>query len=140
MHEMSYVIKIVNQVQETAEAERKRRGGNVTSCAGKGKAACGNTACAGFEVRKVTVEVGEMTDILPEYLSRYYSEAVAGTSLEHSELEVRMIPVKVLCRGCGEIYHPDRKHHYSCPLCGCSAGEILSGRGLRMRDVTLEDV
>lgn len=140
MHEMSYVVKIVNRVLETAEIEQKRRIGKATSDAGEENAAPGNTAGAGFEVRKVAVEVGEMAGILPEYLTRYYSEVVAGTALEHSKLEVRTIPVKVRCGSCGEVYHPDRENHYSCPCCGCSAGEILSGRGLRLREVTLEDV
>ena len=84
MHEMSYVVRFVSLALDRA----KESGAS--------------------EVRSLTVSVGEMTDIVPEYLYRYYPEAVKGTIMEGSELKVEVVPVKIRCAGCGETYHPDR--------------------------------
>lgn len=142
MHEMSYVVKIVNQALEAVEKEQSGRAEEMKTGAGAA-AACAGEAKSGrriLKVQRVVVEVGEMTGILPAYLCKYYSEVIAGTLLEGSELDVQVIPVKIRCKSCGEVYHPDREHHYSCPGCGSSAGGILSGRGLRMREVVVKEV
>ena len=110
MHEMSYVVRFVNQALEAIKDE-------------KGKAG------------KVCVSVGEMTDVLPEYLHKYYPQAVKGTILEGSELEVEMVPVRVECAGCGSEYHPCRENKYLCPECGDGNGRVIA-----CRDVVLERV
>ena len=110
MHEMSYVVRFVNQAIDSLKDE-------------PGKPS------------KVCVSVGEMTDVLPEYLHKYYPQAVKGTILEESELEVEMVPVRVECAGCGSEYHPCRENKYLCPSCGDGNGRVISGR-----DVVLERV
>ena len=98
------------------------------------------------ELRLPTVELkelfvkstGETTDIVPEYLYRYYPEAVKGTIMEGSELRVRVVPVRIRCAGCGKDYHPDRSHSYACPDCGQCEGEILAGKGMSISEITME--
>jgi len=113
MHEMSYVIRFVNLALQKAEENR----------------ASG--------VRSLTVAVGEMTDIVPEYLYKYYPDAVKGTIMEGSELKVEMVPVKIKCGGCGEVYHPDKSNSYACPCCGSSKGRICQGRGMEVRELEI---
>lgn len=113
MHEMSYVVRFVSLALDRA----KESGAS--------------------EVRSLTVSVGEMTDIVPEYLYRYYPEAVKGTIMEGSELKVEVVPVKIRCAGCGETYHPDRSNAYSCPFCGGSEGEICQGRGMSLKELEI---
>lgn len=110
MHEMSYVVRFVNQAIDSLKDQ-------------EGKAS------------KVIVSVGEMTDVLPEYLYKYYPQAVKGTVLEESELEVEMVPVRVLCAGCEKEYHPCRENKYLCPHCGDGNGKVIAGR-----DVVLEQI
>jgi len=114
MHEMSYVLRFVNLAL--------RRAGE----------------CGAVRVHSLTVDVGEMTDIVPEYLHKYYPEAVRGTILEGAELRVKVVPVRIRCAGCGEEYHPDREHSYACPACGSSEGEILAGKGMTLSELTME--
>ncbi len=111
MHEMSYVVRFVNQAIEEANKERASR------------------------VARLFVSVGEMTDVLPEYLHKYYPSAVKGTILEGSSLEVETVPVRVVCAGCGKEYHPDREHKYLCPFCSDGNGKVIAGR-----DVMLEKI
>lgn len=114
MHEMSYVLRFVNL------ALRK---------AGENGAA---------RIHSVTVNVGEMTDIVPGYLQKYYPEAVKGTIMEGSVLRVKVVPVRIRCAGCGKEYHPDRDHSYACPACGRCEGEILAGKGMSISEIVME--
>ncbi len=111
MHEMSYVVKFVNDAIDAAVAGDAKK------------------------VVSITVSVGEMTGVLPEYLYKYYPDAVRGTILEGSELIVDTVPVKTVCLKCGESYHPVKDNGYTCPHCGDSAGRVIAGR-----DVVLERV
>ena len=111
MHEMSYVVRFVNQAIEEANKERAGR------------------------VSRLLVSVGEMTDVLPEYLYKYYPLAVKDTILEGSELSVEMVPVIVECAGCGKEYHPERENKYRCPYCSDANGKVIAGR-----DVVLESI
>ena len=114
MHEMSYIVRIVNRAIETAQEKGAVR------------------------VRRILVSVGEMTDVLPEYLHRYYVTAVKGTLLENSVLETEMEPVRVLCGECRQEYHPDRENGYACPLCKSSTGKVIFGRGVVIKQIELE--
>lgn len=113
MHEMSYVVRIVNEAIDRIEEQNSDN----------------------LQVRRLCVSVGEMTGVLPEYLKKYYPQAVDHTVLEGSELEVRMVPVRVLCDGCGAEYHPSKSNRYLCPECGSGAGRVIDGR-----DVILEQI
>ena len=114
MHEMSYVVRFVNRAIETAK-ERKA-----------------------VKVNRLVVSVGEMTDVLPEYLHRYYGAAVRGTMLEGSVLETRQVPVQAVCNACGLTYHPGRENGYACPDCKSPDGKVTAGRDVVLEQVELE--
>lgn len=114
MHEMSYVVRLVNSALDTAKEKKASR------------------------VNRLVVSVGEMTGVLPEYMHRYYDPAVRGTLLEGSQLEIREQPVEVLCKSCGAAYHPQRENGYACPECKSSEGEIIAGRSVTLEQVELE--
>ena len=114
MHEMSYVVRFVNRAIETAEEKKAKK------------------------VRRILVSVGEMTDVIPEYLHRYYPSAVKGTILEGSELETRREPVRVLCASCEKGYHPEKENGYACPFCKGKEGKVTAGRGVVLEQVELE--
>ena len=111
MHEMSYVVRFVNDAMEAVADQNVQR------------------------ITGIEVSVGEMTGVLPEYLYKYYPQAVKGTILEGSVLKVDMVPIQVECASCSGVYHPDKENGYLCPSCGSADGKVLSGR-----DVVLERV
>lgn len=121
MHEMSYVVRMVNLAQKTVENELAKD-------------------TPPFRVKKIVVQVGEMTGVIPMYLHRYYPEAVKGTDLEDSELETEDLPAIVKCLDCGTEYHPEIENDYSCPKCKSIQGKVTQGRDVLLKEVVLEDL
>ena len=115
MHELSYIIDIVNTVQEEIENSEIKK------------------------IRKIIVDVGEMSGVVPYYLHKYYPEAVKDTKLKDTELETNMVEVKIECEGCGEQYHPDKENRYKCPKCGERRGKLLQGKGIQIKSLEVED-
>ena len=114
MHEMSTVVRFVSAALEEAE----RRG--IT------------------EIENITVDVGEMTDIVPDYLYRYYPAAVKGTLLEGSRLVVHIVPVEAECAACGTHFHPDRTNDYRCPACGSAKAKLIQGKSTVLRSIAVK--
>lgn len=113
MHEMSYVIRFADMAMEAVESEPDA------------------------VIEKVVIEVGAMTGVLPEYLIKYYPEAVAKTRLEGSTLEVEMRPVAARCSVCKAEYEPSAGNDYSCPECGSKEASIIHGRELNLLRVEI---
>jgi len=102
-----------------------------------------STACRAAEengaqkVKRLTVDVGEMTGILPKYLFHYFPEASKGTLCEGAELVVNEIEILVTCASCGQDYHPDISNDRCCPFCKGTAGKIKRGRELMVSDIAV---
>lgn len=122
MHEMSYMVRMVNLAQKTVEKELAK------------------ASALPFRVQKIVVQVGEMTGVIPMYLHRYYPEAIKGTHLEGSELETEDLPAMVQCLDCGTEYHPGVENDYSCPKCKSIQGKVTQGRDVLLKEVVLEDL
>ena len=114
MHEMSTVIRLVNMASSVAVEN------NATS------------------VKKIKVAIGEMTGVLPEYVRKYYHEAVKGTMLEGSELEIEEVPLLGECQECQEKFRPDKSNDYACPKCHSSNCKILQGRKTELVSIAFE--
>ena len=114
MHELSYVARFADRAIAIAEEQHA------------------------VSVRKLVVQIGEMTDVLPEYLQKYYPEVTDGTILEGSVLETEPLPAKVRCSSCGTEYHPEKETGYLCPVCGSGAGKVLEGRHVVLKEVILD--
>nr|WP_027870423.1 hydrogenase maturation nickel metallochaperone HypA [[Eubacterium] cellulosolvens] len=114
MHEMSYVLRLVNLAEEAAREQNAKK------------------------VTRILVSVGETSGVLPEYLHKYYKKAVQGTLLEGSVLETEANPVAAVCKDCGTSYHPEKEHRYACPACGSNRAELSGGRGVRLMNVEIE--
>ena len=96
MHEMSTVVRFVSAALEEAE----RRG--IT------------------EIENITVDVGEMTDIVPDYLV------------------VHVVPVEAQCAACGTRFHPDRTNDYRCPACGSAKAKLIQGKSTVLRSIAVK--
>lgn len=115
MHEMSYIIRLVNLAAENAEKQ------NAAS------------------VEKITVSVGKMTGIEPYYMQKYYKTAIKGTVLEGSVLELETVDVAAHCENCGSSYTPDAAHDYLCPACGSGNCKITAGRDVVLKQMTIRE-
>ena len=90
-------------------------------------------------VETLSIQVGEMTGLIPQYLERYYPKAVEGTILNGSKLEIEYLPVKVECQKCNNTYHPDRSNEYTCPFCHSSESKLLQGREFLIKNIVIND-
>lgn len=131
MHEMSYVVRMVNLAQKTVEQDMEK--------ASSGAPTQASASPVPPRVSKIVVQVGEMTGVIPMYLHRYYPEAVKGTLLEGSELETEDLPAMVKCLDCETEYHPCVENNYSCPECQSINGKVTQGRDVLLKEVVLED-
>lgn len=81
-------------------------------------------------VLSVSLRVGEMSDVIDEWLQRYFDYVSKGTLAEGAELKIERAPVIFRCAGCGESFHVNIRevNDVVCPACGGEKASFLSGR------------
>ena len=88
-------------------------------------------------VARIKLQVGEMTEVVPEALTFCFSALAAGTAAAGAELEVEVMPLVGRCRDCGREFKVER-FRFLCPDCGSAAVDIVSGRELRVEHLEVE--
>lgn len=114
MHEMSYMLRLADLALQRAEEQHAKK------------------------IRRITVDVGETTGVVPYYLHKYFPEAARGTMLEGAEMVTREVPVTATCSDCGTAYHPSRENQYRCPSCGSIRAKITGGRDVVLTSIEIE--
>ena len=80
MHELGIIVHVMRTVEEVA-AEN-----NLT------------------EIRSVTCEIGEVSGVVPEYMTDCWGYARSRSELlKDSELKIEIIPGVTMCEDCGKI-------------------------------------
>ena len=85
----------------------------------------------------VTLQVGEMTEAIPDALHFAFEALSEGTMCEGAQLEVDMIGPRSLCLECGEEFDHDRFHR-KCPVCESYETTLISGRELEIASIEVE--
>jgi hydrogenase nickel incorporation protein HypA/HybF len=114
MHELS----IANSVLEAVRAEIQRR--------------------PGARLLKVGLRVGELAGVDPEALSFGFQALVRGTEFEPATLEIESRPRRQRCRECG-LEFTVRDYNLTCPHCGATRTEYMSGDELELAYLELEN-
>jgi hydrogenase nickel incorporation protein HypA/HybF len=87
-------------------------------------------------VRRVTVEIGRLTAVVPDSVRFCFDVCARGTVLEGADLDIIVIPGRARCRRClAEV-----EVQALSPLCGCGASEleVVSGLELLVRSVEVD--
>lgn len=88
---------------------------------------------AGARINRITVEVGQLTCVMPDALRFCFEVCTDGTPLAGSELEIIQIPGRARCRKCGA------EMSLSDLLASCDCGsydlEYTSGEDLRIKEM-----
>ena len=87
----------------------------------------------GARIKRVVLEVGVLTAVLPDALQFCFGMATEGTLAEGAELEIVEEMARARCRACGgelELRRPFGR-------CACGGSELdwLSGDSLRIRSM-----
>ena len=88
----------------------------------------------GKRVKTVTLEVGELSGIIPDALEFCFESCTKGTLLEGAKLVIDRITPQVKCNGCGANFSITA-YYDSCPECGGFDIEILFGEELRVKEL-----
>ena len=111
MHELGIVFYIIDDVKEVATANA------VTS------------------VSRVTLELGEVSGVVPDLLRDAWRWACAREPLMAGcELAVEETPAVTLCEDCGAEYGTVA-HGRTCPACGSARTHLLRGREVMVKEI-----
>ncbi len=113
MHELSIAINIV----ELAEEEARKRGG--------------------LRISSVHIEIGTLSNVVQEALEFALNSAVKNTLLQNATFRYDNIIAKATCESCGNVFEPE-DFFSPCPECQSFSTEIIQGKELRIRSITME--
>ena len=111
MHELGIVMNVLEQV-DSAAAEYNAE-----------------------KVMKVTMEVGEVSSIVPDLFTDAFNWAKKKTDyLRDAELEMIIIEGRTYCQNCGETYKTT-EYGKKCPHCGSYETYLLTGDQVIIKDI-----
>jgi hydrogenase nickel incorporation protein HypA/HybF len=87
-------------------------------------------------VHRVVVSVGELAGVDPELFRTAYDTFRAGTICAVAEMELRSVPARWTCPGCGREIA--RGEVLTCPACALPARLAPGGDELRLETLEME--
>ena len=88
-------------------------------------------------VRSITVEIGDLSGVVPRFLADCWEAVVAGTRYERTKLLLHSIPATARCEDCGNIFVADVEN-LRCPKCDGDKLTPLTGQDLTIAEVEVE--
>lgn len=111
MHEMGTVMYVIRKVNEVCEENHLTKVGSVT------------------------LQVGEVSGILPDYLKDFWKWAVQKEQyLADAELVVEQIDAVTRCGSCGKTYETV-KYAKICPYCGSDDTWLETGNEYIIKEI-----
>lgn len=87
------------------------------------------------EVGAVTLEIGEVSGILPEFLIDCWKWAIRQTDhMKNAELRIEPIEAVTVCENCGTEY-PTVKYAKICPHCHSERTHLLRGNEYMIKEI-----
>ena len=81
------------------------------------------------EVSEIVLDVGEVSQVIPEYLTEIYPYVAEETEMfKDTVLTINMIPGMAECDDCDAIYS-------ICPDCGSQSKTVYSGKDCSIREI-----
>ena len=84
-------------------------------------------------VKKVTVEVGTLSGVIPAYLSDCWTAVTDGTAYQDTRFVVETLPGTARCLDCGAEF--TAVEQLRCPNCGGEKLTPLTGRDLTLKEI-----
>ncbi|MFO7940181.1 MAG: hydrogenase maturation nickel metallochaperone HypA [Bacteroidales bacterium] len=110
MHELGIVIEVVKSVERFAQKN------GVT------------------KIQQLTLQIGELSSVIPKYVRDCYPAAVEGTLMERTQLEIEILPGNGLCKECNNVFNVV-ENKGTCPSCNNKEMELLSGREFMIKEI-----
>ncbi|WP_177917685.1 hydrogenase maturation nickel metallochaperone HypA [uncultured Eubacterium sp.] len=89
------------------------------------------------ELLSITLQVGEMTDVVPEFLKNAWESIRPNSDYPNAELIIEPVPAVAKCLDCG--YTDNIKSFgFECPDCHSSRLKIISGKELIIKQLEIK--
>jgi hydrogenase nickel incorporation protein HypA/HybF len=87
--------------------------------------------CRGAKVRRVVLEIGKLSAVLPDAVRFCFDLCSEGTAAEGAELEIIETPGRARCRACGAEVLLEKPFG----RCGCGGSDLewLAGEELKIK-------
>jgi hydrogenase nickel incorporation protein HypA/HybF len=82
-------------------------------------------------VTTVSMRVGRLTGVVPDFLRHYFDLLAPATPLAGASLVIDHVPIRGRCADCAAEFSIDVVA-FTCPACGSGFVELLSGRELQV--------
>lgn len=92
----------------------------------------------GAKVRRVSLQIGQLSAILPDSIRFCFDVCCQGTLLEGATLEIIETPGLGRCRACGA--EVPLTQPFGCCTCGSTALDIVQGQELTLKELETEDL
>lgn len=116
MHELGVVFHCIKQINEIAAENAVKK------------------------IKSVTVEIGEVSTVIPYYFTDCWNWAVKKeTVLKDAEIVVETIEAVTRCEACGKNY-PTVKHGKICPFCKSDNTYLLTGNEIIIKQIEAVDI
>jgi hydrogenase nickel incorporation protein HypA/HybF len=98
----------------------------------------------GRPVRKVSLRVGALRQVVPSSLEFCFAQAARGSACEGARLEQRTEAALLSCEACGHRWDPappparsaaELRPRFRCPGCGDAAVAVLRGEALEVESI-----
>ncbi len=91
------------------------------------------------KIEKVTIELGEVSTVIPHFLTDCWKWAAAKeTLLESTELKIETIPAITECSDCGKQFGTIA-HGKICPFCGSEKTYLVQGNEFLIKEIEIEE-
>ena len=112
MHELGVVFHVIKKVEAVAVEN------NIT------------------EVKSVTLEIGEVSTVIEDYLRKCWRWSIEKKSefLKETELIVEKIPAITYCEDCENTYSTI-EYGKTCPYCGSSETYLVQGNEFSIKEI-----
>ena len=111
MHELGIIVHITKTLQNVAEEN------NLS------------------EIASVTLEIGEVSGVVHEYLSdcwQYYRKKFP--LIENAEMKIETLPAVTFCETCGRTY-PTVEYGRQCPYCSSPETYLVCGNECNIKEI-----
>lgn len=113
MHELSIAEEIKGIVLEKMKEHKKKK------------------------VTRVVLIFGELTSIVPQALELAFESVSQGTPMRGAKVKYTIKKIKAKCGNCGKVFAV-KDFNYMCPKCGHGPAEVIQGREMIVKTITME--
>lgn len=89
-------------------------------------------------IESVVLQIGELSLVIPEYVTEIYPMVVKETLLEDTKLEIEIVPGMAECDDCDEVYNLIENEGV-CPECGSRRKTVFSGREFVIKELRVPE-